>query len=164
MLIEERIREEQQKCLNDYCKTCSGNCCNSRKYRIFLDSSSVSLFQEYGIPVIKTSQLDKFLLKANKFILKDGSPVQQPVVIEISRILFKPQWYLYADFCPFYEKEEGCRVHEDTRRPQVCEDYPIHFLGYDEKGKFDVRVMESCTHRTDLISSLAGKFPLRVVD
>ncbi len=166
MIIEEKVREWQQECLTNYCQACSSTCCNSQKHRIVLEQSSLPLFQEYGIPVVKQKQLDKHSLGNNRPLLKDGSPVPKPSIIQTGRFLSQGG-YLHADICPFYDKGKGCKVHEDSRRPQVCKDYPITFLGCNDEGRLlDVRIMRSCEYfnKPENRTALIERFPVRIIE
>jgi Fe-S-cluster containining protein len=167
MVLEERIRKWQQNVLNDYCKVCSDTCCNGQKHKIMVDLFSLPLFKEKGIPVVKNREVDKFSFKNNKLYFKNGSLIQKPALVQMPRWLFGDEWYLYSDFCPFY-KDNQCEVHEDSRRPEVCKQYPIVFLGCnDPKGKkLDIKIMKSCEYFNNekIRYLLTEKFPVRIID
>jgi Fe-S-cluster containining protein len=173
MFLERQIRQWQQGILNNYCKSCSDHCCNTQKHRIYLDGYSIPLFREKGIPLVTRSRLDVFSLtnwKNNrkvKLLFRDGSEIQKPSIIEIPRGMFGIEFYLYADICPFY-KDNRCEIHEDQRRPSVCEQYPILFLGCnDPEGKMlDISIMRSCEcfRREEIRSGLTEKFPVRIIE
>jgi len=162
MIIESKIREWQQENLNNYCEVCKDNCCNAQKHNILFNSASLPLFEENGIPIIKYKQL---VPMGNKLCLKDGSEVQKPSILQCRD---KNEWVIYADFCPFYVKEKGCKVHEDPRRPEVCREYPIVFFGCnDSEGKvLDVKVMKSCEYfnKKEIQDEFKKKFPIKLID
>lgn len=175
MLLQEKIREWQQIIVDNYCRKCSDTCCNSQKHRILLDYYSLSLFEEKGIPIIGIKQLNESSLNNwkktldSKLFLKNGSEVQKPSIIQVNKIQFALYtWALYANFCPFYNKGEGCIVHEDPRRPLVCREYPIVFLESDDpKGNvLDVLLIKkTCEYfnREEIKSSFTKKFPVRII-
>jgi hypothetical protein len=167
MILEGKIREWQQKVLNDYCKVCSDTCCNGQKHKIMIDSFSVPLFKEKGVPVIKLKKWDRYSLPKSGLLFKDGSEIQKPALVQMpTKWLYGNEWYLYADFCPFY-RDNQCEVHEDPRRPEVCKKYPIVFPECsDPTGKkMDVRIMKSCEYfsNKENQSRLTRKFPVRII-
>ena len=175
MIIEEKIREWQQDIANKHCKECSNSCC-SQEHRIFINNYSLPLFREKGVPIVNIRELNKFFLRRwggninYKLFLKSGSEITKPSLVQISKESedSENKWLLYANPCPFYSKQGGCEVHEDTRRPSVCKDYPIVFLGCnDRRGNFlDVRIMKTCEYfnKEEVKSSLTRNFPVRIVN
>lgn len=173
MTSEEQIREWQQNVLNDYCKVCSDTCCNPQKHRIVVDSYSVPLFKEKGIPFVRNREIDKSSLrnwKRNKnspLLFRNGSEIKKPSVVEIPQGIFGAENYLYANLCPLY-RDNKCEVHEDPRRPEVCKKYPMLFLGCtDPEGKkLDVKIMDSCEcfKNKKVRSLLTERFPVRIVN
>jgi len=174
MLIQEKIRKWEQGIASKHCKECSDTCCNCQKHRIPIDDYSLPLFEGKGIPLVKFKELNKSSLKDweknknSKLFFRSCSEVQKPSIIQLSKGLFESEDYLYADLCPFYSKQGGCEVHEDTRRPSVCRDYPIVFLGCnDRRGNFlDVRIMKTCNYfnNEEIKSSLTRNFPVRIIN
>jgi Fe-S-cluster containining protein len=166
MVLEERIRNWQQGLLSDYCRVCSDTCCDAQKHGILFDDPSLPLFQERGIPVIKYSQLEEPFSVFDGLYLKDGYKVGKPSIVEVPKRSFRKRWMIYADMCPFYNKEKECEVHEDPKRPEVCKQYPIVFLGCnDPQGRlFEVRIKSSCEYSDKLKSEIVKEFPVRVLD
>ncbi|MCK9596015.1 hypothetical protein M0R19_02435 [Candidatus Pacearchaeota archaeon] len=162
MIIESKIREWQQEKLTNYCGVCKDNCCNAKKHNILLNSFSLPLFEENGIPIIEYKQL---ISLNDKICLKDGSIIQKPSILQCRNI---KEWVIYSDFCPFYAKGEGCKVHEDPRRPEVCREYPLAFFGCnDAEGKYlDVKIMKSCEYfnKKEVQDEFKKKFPVRFID
>jgi Fe-S-cluster containining protein len=168
------LEKQMQEWLQNYCGKCLDTCCNSEKHRIRLEDYSVPLFQEKGISVINHRSLDKFSIKKwkkdklAKLLLRKGSEVPKPSVVEIPQGMFGVGYYLYSNICPFYDKEKGCEVHEDPRRPEYCIKYPFVTLGCnDPEGRLlDVRVMESCEclRNPEIRFEFTKTFPVRIVD
>jgi len=165
------LEEKMQRWVQNYCKACSDTCCNSQKHAILFDDSSLPLFQEKGIPVVRLSQLKEPVAVINghlKLYLRDGSELKRPSVVQTPKGLFQREWIIYSEVCPFYNKEKGCEVHEDSRRPTACKQYPIIPLGcYDPEGKIvDIRVMNSCLcfNQEEIKSSFLKRFPVRIID
>lgn len=165
MLIEERIREWQQNFLSEHCRVCSDTCCNSKKHAILFDDSSLPLFQERGIPIVRVNQLEEPFLIEEGLYLKDGSEVGKPSIVEPPKGLFRRKWFIYSDICPFYSKEKGCDVHEDPRRPEVCKKYPIVFLECtDTEGRFfDIRIKD-CEYSEEIRKEITKEFPVKVIN
>ena len=165
MILEGKIRQWQQNVLNGYCKKCSDTCCNGQKHRIMIDSVSLPLFKEKGIPVIKHRKFDKSSFKDNQLRFKNGDYIQKPALVQMPRWLFGDEWYLYVDFCPFYQ-DNRCEIHENPRRPEVCKKYPIVTLGYNEPegDMLDVKIMKSCEYHKQIQSLLVKKFPVRIIE
>lgn len=168
MMLKEKIQRWQQEMLNGYCEKCKDTCCNGKKHNIIAGPNSVSLFKEKGIPIVKRSQFDTHSLRTNTLRFRNGCEIQKPSLVEMpGKWLYGDEWYVYADFCPFY-KNNQCEVHEDERRPEVCKKYPLNFLGCnDSEGKLlDVLVMNSCEFfsREEVRKTLTKKFPVRIID
>ncbi|MCL5018540.1 MAG: YkgJ family cysteine cluster protein [Candidatus Pacearchaeota archaeon] len=165
--LENEIREWQQKELDNYCKVCKDNCCNLNKHVLTMGNNNLSLFEEKRIPVYKSNQFKNLYSrkKNKKLILKDGSQVPELLIIELTHGDYG--WFLKGDACPFYNPKKGCEVHEDSRRPSCCRDYPLEFLGYNEfTGKIlDVRILNTCEYfrKDDVKSALVEKFPVRII-
>lgn len=168
MLLEEQVRGWQQNVLNSYCPKCSDNCCNPNKHRIMLDSFSIPLFQEKGVSLVKTREVDKPTFRSNQLRFRNGSYIQKPSLVQMPKWIYGDEWYLYADSCPFYNKEKGCEIHENPRRPDVCKKYPTLFRGCnDPEGKLvDIRVMNSCEcfRQEKIRKELIEKFPIRILE
>jgi hypothetical protein len=166
--LENEIREWQQEKLDDYCKVCKDNCCNLKKHVLTMGNNNLSLFKEKGIPVYKSNQFRNLYSrkKNNKLLLKDGSKVPETLIIELTHGDYG--WFLQGNACPFYNSKKGCEVHEDSRRPSCCREYPLEFLGYNEfTGKIlDVRIMNTCEYfnRDDVKSEFVEKFPVRIIN
>ena len=168
MILEGRIRQWQQNFLSEYCKVCSDTCCDSQKHAILFDDSSLPLFQERGIPIVRVHQLEKPVEVINghlKLYLKDGSEVRKPSIVEPPKGLFQRRWIIYDDVCPFYNSAGTCDVHEDPRRPEVCKKYPIVLLECsDPEGRFlDVRIKD-CEFSEEIRKEITKEFPVRIID
>jgi hypothetical protein len=175
MIIEEALREWQKENISQYCRVCRDTCCDSQKHRIRVDCVSLPLFEDGGVCIIDRSELNRRSLKnwekkaaSKTLLMKDGFEVQKPAVI--MGVREKGGFYtnqIYADMCPFYSQESGCRVHEDPRRPKDCVKYPIKILpeSDDPTGRFlDIEVMKTCQYREQIKSSIEKRFPIRVID
>jgi hypothetical protein len=168
------LDEEMQKWVQSHCKECSDTCCNSQKHRILLNNYSVPLFQEKGVPLIPRRKLDKHSVeswkrdKNAKLLLKDGSEVKKPSIVEIPKGMCGIGSYIYSDLCPLYSQGKGCSIHNDSRMPDYCKRYPIVNLGCNdpEGKKVDVKVMKTCECFSDKgnMAEFTKKFPVRIVD
>ena len=173
MILEENIREWQQSIADNHCRECPDSCCNLKKHIIPIRGYSLSVFKEKGVPIIEKRKLNKSSLKEWKknhnktLFFADGSKVSKPSVIDTGGF-FLDEFYMYADSCPFYEKNKGCEIHEDERRPSDCEKYPLAFLGCnDKKGRLlDIMIMKTCEYfnREEIKSELLEKFPVRIIN
>ena len=165
--LEEEIRRWQQGVLDGYCKSCSDTCCNGRKHRICADSSSISLFQERGIPVIRKEDLDLSSVRFNVLLLRQGRAVSKPAVVEVPRNMWGDEWYIYSDYCPFY-KNNRCEVHEDPRRPSVCKKYPLMFFGASslDENSLNIGIMPTCEcfRKKEVREELIKKFNVHILE
>jgi len=166
MVLEERIREWQQSLLSKHCTICSDICCNSMKHAILFDDSSLSLFQERGIPVVNGNQLKQPFLPKKGLYLKDGHAVEKPSIVEPPKGIYDKKWFVYADVCPFYTSKRTCDVHEDSRRPRICKNYPIVLLECtDPDGHLlDITVKDSCEYAEKLKREIVKEFPVRIIE
>ena len=167
--IHERISGEIS---SKFCGECSGTCCDTQKHSILIDENSLSLFQKKGIPIIRKNRLNRNSIRdyketiKSKLLLKNGSEVQRPSLVQLKS--FPPEVYLYADICPFYQQDKSCEIHEDSRRPRDCKQYPLSFRGYEKPKeiRLDVKIMESCKHVEDVKSFLQSHEnpSIRIID
>lgn len=165
--ITQDIRDSVQELAFKYCKECQDSCCNAVKNLISMDTdetSGLELFLEHDIPVFRSDQVDeKSLLnwvvyshKSNGVIYtKEGVEIKKPALVEHFMHAFMPDneivwtthklFTVYADrYCPFYNENTGCSVHEDSRRPNICKEYPIDEIAITTEGKAGVIVARTC--------------------
>ncbi len=125
-----------------YCPACKASCCYGKVIvNIAKDEpQALSLFKSAGLEVHTLKELDLQSVKgwvSNRSVqvmTQDKRQLKKPCIIEVplrdpfSRAFLKETDHaLYADRCPFYFEDVGCSVHEDTRRPFSCVEYPVCF-------------------------------------
>ena len=131
--LKQRIRQWTMQTAAKYCKDCKDTCCDGNKHIISFKESELELFLEKAIPIVKIDDLDESAYDENRYLkiketlhTKNGLVIPRPALIQTSRGLgpFEVEYYLYVEKnCPFFNN--GCEIHEDPRRPQVCRDYPV---------------------------------------
>ena len=131
------IMKWTQETASKYCTGCEDVCCNASKYVIDVEKSSLGLFLEAGVPVFRSDELERsrkdFYRLGDEVKTKKGEVIPKPALIETCT-----DWFvLHTDgYCPFYEEKKGCKVHEDSRRPETCKGHPV-FIFDDGNVEFE---------------------------
>jgi len=162
---EEDIQKWVMKFALEYCGDCWALCCNGQRFLIGWGSDekqSSELFSELGIPVYRLEELDeasvKGWIKSDYFSgvvrTKSGEPLKKPAVVEHPNCDYingkHTKWRegtafaLYVEkFCPAYDEEQNkCKVHDDSRRPTGCKQYPVVYSR--ENGIIKSQIKTSC--------------------
>jgi hypothetical protein len=165
--IIQDIRDSVQELASKYCKECHDTCCNAAKNLISLEEhelSGIELFLENNIPLYRMNQLDESSLMnwvvytlSSKGIIydKEHKEIKQPALIEHFMHTFMPdrevRWLnyklftVYSDnYCPFFNQNNGCNVYEDSRRPNICMQYPIDDIFTTEDGNIGIVIARTC--------------------
>lgn len=172
-----RLRVEQW--VNDnvspYCGSCKTNCCDASKHLINMkkEEPAVGLFSGAGVGVYRSKDLDVPSVKnwmrkglSGKVLTRERKEVPKPSVIEAnlparlvgSKFREETDFVLYAENCPFYEKNKGCLVHWNPRRPQSCKEYPLTFE--QEGDNMLISIHNSCpvTANSEIKARLSAEF------
>ena len=178
MKLEKDIDEWTQKQLSEHCgKSRWGNCCNGRRFLIGIcndEKEALELFSELKVPIYTIRELNKgsvaAWLTSDYFVgdikTKNEKLIPKPSIIEHPYCEYlngkNTKWQkgtefaLYLDkYCPAYDKEKGCIVHDDPRRPRGCRQYPI--IHGRENGVIKAQIKKSCPG-IRLIKGIEDKF------
>jgi hypothetical protein len=176
--IKKQIELWVSEFVNPYCLGCKDHCCDTSRHLISIQKQepAVELFKEKNIKVYSLDGLNqdsvkRFLHKGLgvEVLTRSGEKVARPSLVEVP-IIDKTQarifgadteYALYTNhFCPFYEKEKGCEVYNDGRRPVACNVYPIKFETCNI-GQSLIGINDSCPVMKDdnMKTQLINRFP-----
>ena len=141
--IEVRVRKWTQEKASQLCKTCEETCCNGFEYNIQIKESELGIFQELGIPVIRTedqrepidfSQGVYTVSWLEELYTVNGDKIPKPSLVQVSsgnpHIGIKAIFLLYVGkdnpHCPLYDEQEKCTIYDDSRRPNSCYLHPVY--------------------------------------
>lgn len=145
--MTEEIRRWVQEKADSHCDSCPDTCCDGTKHIISIDSNdcdALALFTENSIPLYREKELDtdsvEDWLKGGyagpvSVRTKTKKKIRKPALIEHNafdldkdEVFWKTnhKYSLYVEqYCPLYDRNTGCLVHNDPRRPRVCQEYPV---------------------------------------
>ncbi|MBN2095572.1 MAG: hypothetical protein JW727_05980 [Candidatus Aenigmarchaeota archaeon] len=140
-------KEFWEEVFQEYCPSCPSTCCSTKKHAIRVrPEAAKGLFIERGSKYYPWADLDGNTVKSwldgteARVRTQGGRKIKSGSLIEVpGRFLRlgpepgdplgeKLVTVVYSkDKCPFYTRSGMCRVHEDSRRPYACQNYPLAY-------------------------------------